>query len=92
MKKRIELDVAKKAIKSAFLPLQCSVEDLDNGNRVGFRVFNENGDSLLSVNEVRRVICNATRLQFIILKARANLEKRGVQLLPWEFQVSTHPV
>ena len=92
MKKRIELDVAKKAIKSAFLPLQCSVEDLDNGNRLGFRVLNENGDSLLSVNEVRRVICNPTRLQFIIIKARANLEKRGAQLLPRKLQVSNRPV
>jgi len=84
---RIELDFAEKAIQSAFLPLQCSVENFDARNRVRFRVLNKNGDSLLEVEEVRRMICDLDRLKFRILKARENLERRGFQLSAWDPQV-----
>lgn len=92
MKKRLELHIAKEAIQSAFLPFRCSVEDIENGNRVRFRVFDEKENPLLSVDALTRRICDAKRsFRSIIGVARARLERRGFHLSPWDSQLPSYP-
>jgi hypothetical protein len=88
MKKRLELDMVKESIKSAFLPFQCSVEDSDDGNCILIQVFDGNGHALLKGGRKlrRREVCNPnigigfpTKIGLI----RAYLEKHGFKLLPW---------
>jgi hypothetical protein len=85
VKKRLELHIVKKAIQSAFLPFRCSVENIENGNRVRFRVFDERENLLLTVEAWTRRICDVKRgFPTIIGTARARLEGRGFYLLPWD--------
>jgi hypothetical protein len=85
MKKRIELDDAKKIIESAFLPLHCNVEFLDNRNYIRFQISDENGKLLgPPKKQLSRVFRTPSRLKFWICRIRTQLKKQGFQLLPWD--------
>ena len=88
MKKRLELDMVKESIKSAFLPFQCSVEDLNDVNCILVQVFDGNGHALLKggVKLLKREVCNpkiGVGFPTKIGSIRAYLEKHGFKLSPW---------
>ena len=85
MRKQLKLDIAKEAIQSAFLPFRCTIENIEDGSRVRFRVLDKEGNVLLSVEAGNRRICDAVGFRTIVSTARANLEKRGFSLVVLRF-------
>ena len=88
MTKRYELDHAKEAIKSALLPLQCSVDDIDAGNSILVKVFDDNGRSLLEggVKILKSDACSpkiGTGLPTKIVNIRKILAHQGHKLSKW---------
>jgi hypothetical protein len=85
----MKLDIAKEAIRSAFLPFWCTIENVEDGSGVRFQVLNEKGNVLLTVERAEnRRICDAVGFRTIVCTARAKLEKRGFHLLAWDSHLS----
>ena len=72
-------------IKHAFKPLECCVELEDRGNRIGFCVFDDNGETLYNSPSIPvKIALRSQRLNEILLEVRKLLENQEVILEPWE--------
>jgi hypothetical protein len=84
MSRDMTVEKAVSVIKNGFLPLECVVEVFDDGNKARFRVYNQDGRSVLSVSEVLvRRLQARYGIRGIIGKCRSRLRIRGYQLLDW---------
>ena len=71
--------------EAAFAPLRCVAERHDYGNRLNFRVFDQNGEPVLTVEDlVKSQFADMNRLIDVLSSARQNLTERGYALLPWD--------
>jgi len=86
MTREISKDDVLSIIGGAFAPLECSAESKDNGNRVNFRVFDDDGAPLLNVKDIlMQRIQTIEGMKSIIWKSRNSLIERGYNLQPWQF-------
>lgn len=71
--------------EAAFAPFRCVARRHDYGNRLNFRVFDENDDPILTVEDlVTSQFSDMNRLIDVLSSARQNLIERGYALLPWD--------
>ena len=74
-------------IEAAFKPFGCFVQLEDRENRIGFRVFDEENQTLYNSPSI--LIQNAQdikKLNKILFEARSYIEAQGLILEPWSFQ------
>jgi hypothetical protein len=81
--KEYNLADAEKALKSAFLPLNCTVKEFNYGNSIVFEVTDNNGHLLLEEEHMAGEICSPDRdagFPAIVEMARERLAERGYPL------------
>lgn len=85
MRTYLSVDDAVRIVESAFAPYRCVAESEDYGNRLKFRVFDEQDDPLLTVEYlVKSQFSDQARLIEILESSRENLKNRGIDLHNWE--------
>ncbi len=71
--------------EAAFAPFRCVAKRHDYGNRLNFRVFDQNHDPILTVEDlVTSQFSDMNRLIDVLSSARQNLIEHGYALLPWD--------
>jgi hypothetical protein len=86
MPKYLEPNEVVEAIENAFSPLECRVELFDRRNRLGFRVFDIDGNAVLPLSSwVARLVRKPDRLRSRINVLRQRVEEEGYILDPWTF-------
>lgn len=71
--------------EAAFAPFRCVAKRHDCGNRLNFRVFDQNYEPILTVEDlVTSQFSDMNRLTDVLSSARQNLIERGYALLPWD--------
>ncbi len=71
-------------IEAAFHPFGCCIEFEDSKNKIGFRVFDEENQTLYySPSILTREAQNSKTLNKILCEARINIETQGFILEPW---------
>ncbi len=84
MPKYLEPDEILEAIENAFSPLECRVELYDR-NRLGFRVFDIDGNALLPFSSWHaRWVRKPDTLRSRISTLRKRVEEEGYMLDPWK--------
>ncbi len=86
MPRYLEPNDVVEAIENAFRPLECRVDLFDQQNRLGFRVFDPNGNSILPVSSwLTRLVRKPDSLRSRINVLRKRVEAEGYTLDPWTF-------
>jgi len=86
MSEKIQTTQATELLESAFKPLNCVAEAWDANYRIRYRIYDEAGNPLLSVDEITRPqFSDKRRFAAIIDKSREVLAKKGYQLELWDF-------
>ena len=71
-------------IEVAFHPFRCFVQFEDRKNRIGFRIFDEENQTLYySPSMPTQETQNSKTLNKILSKARSDIEVQGFILEPW---------
>ena len=84
MPKYLEPNEILEAIENAFSPLECRVELYDR-NRLGFRVFDIDGNALLPLSSWHaRWVRKPDTLRSRISTLRKRVEEEGYMLDPWK--------
>lgn len=85
MKKvRISMEESLAYIERAFKPLDCRAKSRDRGQKVQFRVYGDDGNSLLNVLLTKAQFSTKERLTPNLKKCRKRLESRGYELAHFE--------
>jgi hypothetical protein len=88
MPKYLEPNEVVEAIENAFSPLECRVELFDHRNRLGFCVFDIDGNAVLPLSSWDvRWARQPDRLRSRIDVLRQRVEEEGYTLDPWAFSV-----
>ena len=86
MQKYLEPNEIVEAIENAFSPLECRVESYDDSNRLGFRIFDIDGNALLPLTSWHaRWVRKPDALRSRINVLRQRVEAEGYTLDPWRF-------
>ena len=71
-------------IESAFAPLRCVAEPWDYEYRIRFRVFDDNDEPMLRMDEVLRpTFQDAKSLESLLNQVRDRVAHEGIELAPW---------
>lgn len=71
--------------EAAFAPFRCVAKRHDYGNRLDFRVFDQDDEPILTVEDlVTSQFSHMNKLRNVLSSARQNLIERGYALLPWD--------
>jgi len=84
MKKHLKLGTSTKAIQSAFLPFQCTIESIGTGTRFRFRVFDEN-ENVLSRGGLESKDLRPVWLPNNYQHSKSAAGTKGFHLQPWDF-------
>lgn len=85
MARDLSKEMVSAVLETAFSPLECSVEVLDRGDKVSFRVFDTDGQALLNVSEISmQRLQDASGMNSVVGQCRSRLIERGYQLKPWQ--------
>lgn len=77
-------DEIKEIVERAFRPLRCVAEIRDYGQKLRFRVFDQNDVPIFSCPELLiHTPQDDAQLTAVISQARTEIEGKGVSLLPW---------
>lgn len=74
---------------AAMAPHRCVPEFDDYGNQFGFAVYVEGRDRVVIDGFITRDIRKPARLQAVLLQARGDLERSGIQFDPWQGTTGT---
>lgn len=92
MSHEFPFDTALQILRSAFTPLDCSVQSEDHGNAAHVRILRNSGQPLIDLGSLtKQQLTNARRLKFIITEARDSVEQQGAVLLLWQFPEAGQP-
>ena len=86
MSEKIQTMQATELLELAFKPLNCVAKAWNSDYRIKYRIYDEAGNPLLSVDEITRPqFSDKRRFAAIIGKSREVLVKKGYQLELWDF-------
>lgn len=83
MNDQLTITQARAILESAFLPCECVTESQDYEHRVGFRVYSESHENLVTKALLRSTYRSPTELAFVINETRDYLAGKGVVLDQW---------
>ena len=79
------LEIVMESIRGAFTPLECVVEEQDFRQKVGFRVYGPQGESLLTMDRVvLKHLNDRNGLSAVVNGARDRIQSMGHKLGPWQ--------
>ena len=74
-------------MEAAFHPFGCSVEFEDHKNKIGFRVFDEENQTIYNSPSIPiQEAQTSKKLIALLSRARSDIETQGHILEPWDFQ------
>jgi hypothetical protein len=77
-------DEIRRIVEGAFRPLRCVAEIRDYGQKLRFRVFDENDVGVLRMDSaVLRDLRDQQNLRNVLSAARETVEEKGFRLDPW---------
>lgn len=80
----ISMEKAIEVLKSAFYPMRCEAEIWDYGQKIRFRVFDDDNKALLRMEDITKSqATDPDSLANLIGPARESLARRGHELQEW---------
>lgn len=83
MNDQLTITQARGILESAFLPCECVTESQDYEHRVGFRVYSEDREDLMTRELLRSSYRSPIELESVINGTRDYLAGRGIVLDHW---------